>query len=307
MRRQKRLRWLAGVIVTLAIAYWWLFVQVPGPGGEWAADVAEWRRLAQSMPGDKPTAVRVERVADFRFPGAIVGVGKGWGMRSMAVYSYQLVFPTRTALIDTALAEALPGGTFDPAAFARVTRAMNEADFIVVTHEHSDHLGGLVAQSNVKDLMRVAKLHREQLSHPEVLEPSKFPPEALQGYAALGFERALAVAPGVVLVRAPGHTPGSQLVFVQCADGREYLFLGDVAWRRESVDEVRERPRAIALFIGEDRPAVVRQLEQLHALSLSEPALHQIPGHDPTVIDELVARRLLEPELKSLATPPSRE
>ena len=37
---------------------------------------------------------------------------------------------------------------------------------------------------------------------------------------------ALSIAPGIVLKRAAGHTPGSQMVFVKMEDGRELLFLG---------------------------------------------------------------------------------
>ena len=136
------------------------------------------------------------------------------------------------------------------------------------------------------------------MSHPELMSPEKWPAGALEGYSPLDYDKYVAVAPGVVLIRAAGHTPGSQLVYVQRADGTEYLFLGDVAWAKLMVDEVVERPRAITALIGEDRGHVLRQLEQLHALAQSEPKLHQICGHDPEVVNALVAQHLLEEKFK---------
>ena len=32
-----------------------------------------------------------------------------------------------------------------------------------------------------------------------------------------------------------GYTPGSQMVYVKRADGREILFLGDVAWQMSNI------------------------------------------------------------------------
>jgi glyoxylase-like metal-dependent hydrolase (beta-lactamase superfamily II) len=297
----RRRRWprVLGVLgVLLGGAYWWLFVQVPAPQGGWWFDLPEVRRLAASIEGDRPRELRVERVQRFQFPHAVVRAGDGWGLLPMEVFSYQLVFPTHTAILDTALTEALPLGTADAASFARVSRAMAAADLIVVTHEHDDHLGGLVEQPNLAALLKVARLTPEQLSHPELLAPAAFPRGALDGYQPLLYERAVAVAPGVVLIKAAGHSPGSQLVYVQRADGAEYLFLGDVAWTALNVESARDRPRALALLIDEDRGEVMSQLAQLHHLAEVQPEIHQVPGHDPAAVEALLTQHLLEERFK---------
>jgi glyoxylase-like metal-dependent hydrolase (beta-lactamase superfamily II) len=99
-----------------------------------------------------------------------------------------------------------------------------------------------------------------------------------------------AIAPGMVLIAAPGHTPGSQMVYVKLADGRELLFLGDVTWHQRNIDVKRERPRWVtALLIQEDRAKVSGQINALSELSTQEPELRIVPGHDGEVMDALTA------------------
>jgi hypothetical protein len=272
MKPERRRRWprILGILfLLLAAAYAWLFIQTPGPDGKWTLDLVEVRRLAGSIEGDKSTELRVERVGDFRFPYAVIRTGGGWSTKPMTMFAFQLVFPTHTAIIDTA-----------------------------ENNEHGDHLGGLATHPKVKDLLKVARLNREQLTRPGAVAHVAFPPGALEGYQPLEYDKYVAVAPGVVLIRAAGHTPGSQMVYVQRADGTELLFLGDVAWARLQVDEIAERPRIITGVIGEDRPRVLTQLQVLHALAQAEPKLHFVYGHDTEAMDALVAEHLLEEKFK---------
>jgi len=104
-----------------------------------------------------------------------------------------------------------------------------------------------------------------------------------------------AVAPGVVLIKSPGHTPGRQLVYVQRADGVEVLFLGDVAWHWRNVEVVRERARLVtAVFLKEDRAAVLRELAELHRLADAEPKLNIVPGHDAARVERFTMAGVLE-------------
>jgi glyoxylase-like metal-dependent hydrolase (beta-lactamase superfamily II) len=249
------------------------------------------------MGGDKPVEVRVESVAKFAFPGSIVRAGDGWGLVPMQVYCYQLIFPSHSAIIDTALtreqAKQLPGARFDDAAFARLGEALSKADLILITHEHVDHMGGLSAQADLARLLKSTRLSTEQVANTDRMHPARFPHGALDGYAALSFDKDVAVAPGVVLVKAPGHTPGSQLVYVQLQSGTEYLFLGDVAWTERNLEAIRGRPMVMAPIMKEDRSMVMDELDVLHRLAISQPQVHQIPGHDPMVIQRMAAQHLL--------------
>ena len=103
------------------------------------------------------------------------------------------------------------------------------------------------------------------------------------------------MAPGVVLVKAPGHTPGSQLVYVQLADGRELILTGDTAWHRENVELVEGPPRLTSLLLKNDRAANACQLQALHDLPAE---VHVVPGHDARVVDALVSAGLLHAGLR---------
>jgi glyoxylase-like metal-dependent hydrolase (beta-lactamase superfamily II) len=95
------------------------------------------------------------------------------------------------------------------------------------------------------------------------------------------YERYVAVAPGVVLIRTPGHTPGSQMVYVRLADGREVLHAGDTATMERSWRKLRARSRLVGdLLVSEDRARVFAWLKAIRALKRENPDLVVIPGHE---------------------------
>jgi glyoxylase-like metal-dependent hydrolase (beta-lactamase superfamily II) len=301
------LKWLGIVFLGLAAIlgglYWWFFLESHVPKGAFKLDIADIRSLANSIKAEKPVAVHVEHVTSGEMPLAAGVAGGSWSASEMPFQAYQIVYTSAGAMIvDTTMDKKTASGGggpqkfYDNDAYERVLKAMDSAARIMVTHEHFDHLGGLASAPNVKMLMGKALLTKEQLnSTAPAAIVSKIPAEALLGYTPLSYEGYYVAGPGVVLIKAPGHTPGSQMVFVQLQDGTEYLFLGDVAWKMANVDLMRERPRAVAqFFLQEDRAKVALQLAAIKAVKDANPSLHIVPGHDRAVLDKGLAEGWLK-------------
>lgn len=120
-------------------------------------------------------------------------------------------------------------------------------------------------------------------------------PETRAALTPLPYQGMVAVAPGVVLIRAPGHTPGSQMVYVQRADGVEVLLTGDAALLMDAI-EFEQGPNRLVTMKGHgDRAAVACTLMALNQLQKTEAAVAIMPGHDGATMEALMARNVFLP------------
>ena len=267
---------------------------------DYVLDLAEVRRLASSIPGAAPIAVNHAQVAEASLPeGAVFATRSLRTPHPMTHGAYQVVYPDGFILIDSGFdADALhvmnPGVAFSTEAWDAIQRALAEAKKIVITHEHADHLGGIARFAEPDKLVGRLVLNKEQLGNAAALSLAKFPDSLAKSVTPIEYERYYALAPGVVLIRAPGHTPGSQLVYVRLENGRELLFIGDVAWHMDQLRELWYRPRLVTdLFIHENRDQVLAEFRTLHDLAEREPALVIVVSHDVDERKELIAKGLL--------------
>jgi len=151
----------------------------------------------------------------------------------------------------------------------------------------------------VKALLHVTRLTREQVAElkanlrAEPFTSLHLPSDIFDGYQPIDYVRYAAIAPGVVLIKAPGHTPGSQMVYVRRADGVEFLFVGDVAWQMRNIETGREKARMVAFVAGEDRASVRNELAGLTRLHATDREIHMVPGHDSTAIESFVKSGLM--------------
>ena len=64
-------------------------------------------------------------------------------------------------------------------------------------------------------------------------------PDQAARFIVVDYEKYLPVAPGIVLIKAAGHTPGSQMVYIALESGRELLLIGDTTWHMDGVRQMR--------------------------------------------------------------------
>jgi len=290
-----------GLALVLAGLWRWLDASEPVPEQtSYRIGVDALQRLAASLPGPKPRAIRSVRVAEASLPRGVIFAGEPFTPQPNVHQVFQLVWDDRFALIDTAFppsrfeqvgAFADGSGRYYGEAWEQVSAALAAADFIVVTHEHFDHLAGAAVLPSER--ASHLRLNARQLANTRALDDSEIPDALQSAFTALPEAEAQALAPGVVLLAAPGHTPGSQLVYVERSDGRAALFLGDVAWNAEQIRQLHYRPRHVTYFLGENRAQVLDQFRALHELGKSHPEIAQVVSHDPEQRAALLADGLL--------------
>jgi glyoxylase-like metal-dependent hydrolase (beta-lactamase superfamily II) len=284
MRIKRRYSIPIAAVAVLWTAEHFLLATAAAPNGTFVIDLAALHRAATAS-GALPERIEVERVGEFAFPRTFVVAGEGFRMHPMVLLSHRVVWSDRSIVIDTAMtpdaAKKMPGSKVDDASYARVQAAIRKADAIVFTHEHPDHVGGVAHAPDFAVLASEVLLTREQLKGPK-LERADFPPGALDSLKPIEYEGLFQVAAGVVLQKAPGHSAGSQLVYVELANGSRFLFVGDIAWTLDNIREQRGRPAIAQLLMNEDRGAVAAQVQAFGRLP---PDVHVIVAHDPVALE----------------------
>ncbi len=170
----------------------------------------------------------------------------------MPVYVHVIDHPQGRVLVDTGMTELHPlvVEAFHPTLYPLDDQDLDVAgiDMVVNTHLHADHCGGnqLFAGRPVYVQRRELEDARSQDDY-TIREWVDAP-----GVQYVPVDGELELLPGVRLVPAPGHTPGSQVVVVTSGAGRPVVICGDAAvWfgqlnepdGRGTATHPRSRPR----------------------------------------------------------------
>ena len=277
-------------LLAIGVGYYVLFEKDSLP--ERSSLSIDWERV-RTLAGpvrEGPRTIRSEVVAHGFFYGWMICAGCGWGEVPMEFRTYQLVYGDGKTVVVDAVHDAERHASmptmreYDAAAFARQTQALRRADRILLTHEHWDHANGLravIGDPKLRERMLIPAAQRNsQAIRDAGLTESEI--ASLPEVADVDYR---AVAPGVVALAMPGHTPGSQVVYVRRSDGAEYLMLGDIVWSARNLRERRAKSRLISWVAGEARGPLLDQIAYFADLAASDrgqpPQWRFVVAHDP--------------------------
>jgi glyoxylase-like metal-dependent hydrolase (beta-lactamase superfamily II) len=267
------------------------------------------RAAARAVPGDLPQSLRVLTFAEFKTPlsGAVDGAGDE--LVDGVYTAFQVRYSHGWIMVDAGVdreVETDTSVTIHEDRYQRVQEALRGANLVLVTHEHHDHVAGVI-HTPARDLIAPKTL----LTHAQVQTlrtrgTGKTPlgssplihltlADAAR-YLVIDYEQLYPVAPGLVLLKAPGHTPGSQMVYVRLDSGEEILLVGDIAWFMAGIERRLQKPAAVSREMGEDRPALQEQINWLSGLTKRQHIV-LVNSHDAAWLGSLVSQGILKDDL----------
>jgi glyoxylase-like metal-dependent hydrolase (beta-lactamase superfamily II) len=282
-----------------------LLLASPQNEQRWTANIDQIRHAARMIPGQGPLRINVLKFAESRRTKNFSVKGAPSEPSVQARTVFQVVYADGYVMVDSGMDEQIHKffgrgvvEPYDAESARQVDRALRGARAIIVTHEHGDHVAGVIRTPFAEELASKTILTRDQvqtlLTNPQMPE-IKLTAEAVRRYHVVDYEQYLPFGPGVVLIKAPGHTPGSQMIYVVLASGKEYLLIGDTAWHMDGVRNVKGKD---APWIQEDENSLVAQLNWLNGLYKTEKNLYIIASHDDEQRRDLIQRGILGNKLE---------
>jgi glyoxylase-like metal-dependent hydrolase (beta-lactamase superfamily II) len=252
-----------------------------------------------------PTGV-THRSAGFAYRG-----GSFFDKRDFAMTAVLVRHPRGDLIIDTGLGSAIeqqielmPWWFRATTSYAHWRSAAQQLDAaryerkslrgILLTHAHWDHASGLPEFPGVPVL--VTSEERKFIDDggwitavARSASEARFEVYSFDGGPYLGFPRSHDVYGdgAIVVVPAPGHTPGSVIVFLTLATGKRYALLGDLVWQREGITLREERPWLQRSFADVDPDSVRACISRVAAIAARFPDLTLVPAHDSRGFDEM--------------------
>lgn len=264
--------------------------------------------LADALPPASPPA----GMAVFQLPTGVTHRSAGFAYRGgsfsdsrdFAMAAVLVTHPRGDLLIDTGLGRRIDAQfQLMPLPFRLATsyeRARPAADQlaaagydprrlrgILLTHAHWDHVSGLPDFPDTPvwvtaDERRFIAGGGWLTAVARSARGARYETYAFDGGPYLGFPSSHDVYGdgAIVVVPAPGHTPGSVIVFLALPDGTRYAMVGDLVWQREGISEREERPWLPRTLADADPDGVRANLLRMAAIAARFPELIIVPAHD---------------------------
>lgn len=271
----------------------------------WTASLDDIRRTAALIPGPRPLRVNFLKFAESRRT-------KNFSIKDapatpsiQARTAFQVIYPDGSVMVDAGMSLEVHRffgrgveEPYFPEKARQVEQAVTRAKLIVVTHEHGDHVGGVIHTPLARALAPKTILTRAQVqiltTKPQMPEIT-LTGEMARRFVVVDYDQYYPLAAGMALVKAGGHTPGSQMVYIALASGREYLLIGDATWHMDGVRQIKGKD---APWVTEDQAAVLDQLRWLNELSRTAPQLVVVASHDEEQHAELIQKGILAHRLE---------
>jgi glyoxylase-like metal-dependent hydrolase (beta-lactamase superfamily II) len=254
------------------------------------------RRAATVVPGALPLAVHVLAFNHSRGVASSSVEGAPGDSVDRANVVFQIRYPRGWIMVDAGMDKEIAHDppNYSQAAYDSVQLGLKDARLIVITHEHFDHIEGVLKSPYLDQIRPKTMLNREEVATLMAPgNPGNITLDSAQAahYIVMDYDLLLPIAPGVVLIKAPGHTPGSQMVYVRTARGQEMVLVGDVAWATLGITLDRQKPEAVSDRLHENRSEIVPELAWLHSLAAQGVPL--VVSHDDDSMMPLVRQGVL--------------
>lgn len=275
------------------------------PAPAWTADIKDVRHVAGLLPGAKPLRINILKFAESRRTKNFSVKGAPKDPSIQARTAFQVVYRGGTIMVDSGMDlqvhKFFGRGVeepYFPDQAKEVERAIRAARMIVMTHEHGDHVAGVIRTPFFAELASKTVLTRTQI-HTLMTEPQmpeiKLSAEQARAFIVIDYDKYYPVAPGMALIKSPGHTPGSQMIYIALESGKEYVLAGDVAWHMDGVRTVTGKD---APWITEDEPSVQGELAFLNGLTKNEKNVTVVLSHDEEQRLDYIKQKLLGDHLE---------
>ncbi len=297
---------VAAVVVGLAGLFWSTFWPAPLPARPpLAADALP--------PASPPAAMAVfalptgvtHRTAAFGYRG-----GSFFDARDFAMTAVLVKHPRGDLLIDTGFGRdidtqvrVMPFFFKVSTSYERIQSAAERMAMVgydranlkavLLTHAHWDHTSGLPELAGTP--VWVTADERRFIADGGWITAiargtnARFVEYGFDGDAYLGFVRSHDVYGdgAIVVVPAPGHTPGSVIVFLALPSGKRYALVGDLVWQREGISQREERPWLQRMLADADQQAVRDNILHMAAIAARFPEISIVPAHDARAFAEM--------------------
>jgi N-acyl homoserine lactone hydrolase len=161
---------------------------------------------------------------------------------------------------------------------------------IVLTHAHWDHVSGVDDLKSVPVWVTRPELdfiHNGGMatSLARSLSGVNYVTYDFPNGPYLGFPRSQDVFGdgSIVIVPAPGHTPGSIIAFLSLPNGAKYALVGDLVWQKEGIELPAERPWPVRLLVDYSSSQVRTAIVHMHQIAEQFPSMVIVPAHDARV------------------------